>query len=70
MIAERRVTIRAALQNDTQKPFMEIILTPWLCFARVRLGKQIKTIPGASLASAQLNGLAFLRSSKPRFALH
>jgi hypothetical protein len=63
MIAERRLSIRAAVQNDAKKPFMTVLLTPWLSFAQVTVGGKVKTIPGASLASAQLNGLAYLRAA-------
>ena len=64
MIIERRLSIRAAVDNDDQKPFMEILLTPWLCFALVPDAGRVKVIPGVSLASAQTRGLAYLRGKK------
>lgn len=62
MITERFISIRAAVNNDTRKPAMHILLTPWLCFAFVQ-GKdgKPKTVPGFGLAAAQSNGLAYLR---------
>ena len=64
MIAERRLAIRSALNNDAGKPFMEIILTPWLCFARVNIAGRTRLVPGASLCSATLHGQAALKRGK------
>ena len=64
MITERRRTIRAPQTKIIRPPFMQILLTPWLCFALVTVGGKVKAVPGASLASAEMNGLAYLQGKK------
>ena len=60
MIIERRLTIRSAFNNDTQKPSIKLTLTRLLCFAHVTVGGKQVTVPGTSLAAALGNAQKYL----------